>query len=378
MKTLWDELEIFRPLAKCNCDSERFRTEDKVIRFLKGLNDSYSSVRSQIMLMEPLPNMNKVLSMVIQQETQMYGSESEAKTMNIGTNWKKNTPYSKDAGQANKGFTKGYQNYNKSPWNKSSNSSKFCTHCKKPGHTVENCYRIHGFPPNFKFTKNQQINFVTFGNELEQQKGDDASYGLTNEKYQSLISILQKQTNQKKDPSTAENMAKTLSTSSTHRDHNEEGKSISQWILDSGATYHIAYNMSYYSAYHKIKPIRVKLPNRHEVLATISGIIVISKSLTIHDVLYLPSFSYNLLSIPKLTSQSSCILSFDASCCKIQEKDSLKMIGIANLSKGLYVLKGAKLAYTANFSVSNSVIVPKNRIWHYRLARPLQILYRYN
>ncbi|XP_019442299.1 PREDICTED: uncharacterized protein LOC109347022 [Lupinus angustifolius] len=116
MKTLWDELEIFRPIAKCNCDSERFRIGDKVIRFLKELNDSYSSVRSQIMLMEPLPNMNKVLSLVIQQETQIYGSESEAKTMNVGTNWKKNTPYSKDAGQANKGFTKGNQNsYNKSP-----------------------------------------------------------------------------------------------------------------------------------------------------------------------------------------------------------------------------------------------------------------------
>ena len=31
--------------------------------------------------------------------------------------------------------------------------SLVCNHYKKPGHTKAQCYRLHGFPANFKFTK---------------------------------------------------------------------------------------------------------------------------------------------------------------------------------------------------------------------------------
>lgn len=32
-----------------------------------------------------------------------------------------------------------------------------CSHCKKPGHSVEKCYRIIDFPDDFKFTKNKKF-----------------------------------------------------------------------------------------------------------------------------------------------------------------------------------------------------------------------------
>lgn len=31
-----------------------------------------------------------------------------------------------------------------------------CHHCKKPGHVKSQCYRLHGFPTDFKFTKNKK------------------------------------------------------------------------------------------------------------------------------------------------------------------------------------------------------------------------------
>ncbi|KAF3678029.1 hypothetical protein FXO38_03470 [Capsicum annuum] len=37
------------------------------------------------------------------------------------------------------------------------NTSLKCSHCKKIGHTVDKCYRIIGFPNDFKFTKNKKI-----------------------------------------------------------------------------------------------------------------------------------------------------------------------------------------------------------------------------
>ena len=42
--------------------------------FLKGLDDHFSVVRSQILLMDPLPSINRVFSMVAQQECQHSSS----------------------------------------------------------------------------------------------------------------------------------------------------------------------------------------------------------------------------------------------------------------------------------------------------------------
>ena len=66
MKIIWDELNNFRPLPDCSCCAKSYIQQDYVIRFLKGLNDRFTNVRSQIMLMEPLPSINKVFSLIIQ------------------------------------------------------------------------------------------------------------------------------------------------------------------------------------------------------------------------------------------------------------------------------------------------------------------------
>lgn len=45
-----------------------YRETDYRILFLKGLNKKYASVRYQIMLLNPLPPINNVFFMLIQQE----------------------------------------------------------------------------------------------------------------------------------------------------------------------------------------------------------------------------------------------------------------------------------------------------------------------
>ncbi|KAF1896593.1 hypothetical protein Lal_00034292, partial [Lupinus albus] len=349
IKTLWDEYEIFRPLQNCTCDGKRCRLEDKIIRFLKGLNDSYAGLRSQIMLMDLLPTMSKVFYLVIQQERDLGGS----------SNRNSNT---------SKGFGKGNSpsGYARNSWNKPANSGKFCTHCKKPGHTIEVCYRLHGFPLNFQFTKGEQVNSAISRSNHEsnsnQQEDDSSMFSLTKKQYQELVNILQHNNQRNSESPAAEKEVNVLSGTSKPDNLEDEGTSTTQWILDSGATDHICSNISCFSTCYKIRPIKVKLPNGQIILAKISGTIPISNHLIIYNALYLPSFSYNLLSIPKLTSQSSCILSFTASHCKIQERDSLKMIGIARISRGLYVSKGAKLDHNTNFSFINSLSTCKSNL----------------
>ena len=40
------------------------------MKFLMSLNDSFSQVRTQVLLMDPLPSLNKVYALLIQEEKQ--------------------------------------------------------------------------------------------------------------------------------------------------------------------------------------------------------------------------------------------------------------------------------------------------------------------
>jgi len=71
------------------------------------------------------------------------------------------------------------------------------------------------------------------------------------------------------------------------------------WIVDSGATNHIASSLTLFQIYHKINLVQINLPNGSSV-TSFSGIVQFSPSFVTHDVFYVPDFNFNLLSISKL------------------------------------------------------------------------------
>jgi hypothetical protein len=42
-----------------------------------------------------------------------------------------------------------------------------CSHCGVAGHTVEKCYKVHGYSPGFKFTRNTPVSYST--NQVQMQ-----------------------------------------------------------------------------------------------------------------------------------------------------------------------------------------------------------------
>jgi hypothetical protein len=87
LKVLWEELEAYLPVPVCNCprkcvcvtgimNAKLQHNLIRTIRFLTGLNDTFDMVRSQILLMDPLPPINKVFSMVLQHERQFASVNS--------------------------------------------------------------------------------------------------------------------------------------------------------------------------------------------------------------------------------------------------------------------------------------------------------------
>lgn len=143
LKFLWEKLEIymFMPNSSCRirCSCEAMRQDRKnhtllhVVRFLTSLNDNFVVVRSQILLIEPRPSMNRIFSMVLQHERQGNFASTEESHALINV----------------VGYKKPYVKYNSYTNPSTSFGSKVCTHCGRTGHTIDVCYRKHGFPPHF-------------------------------------------------------------------------------------------------------------------------------------------------------------------------------------------------------------------------------------
>lgn len=145
LKGLWDELGNHQPILCCTCGALKtltaYHQQQYVYQFLMRLNESFSHVRGQIMLIDPLPPMNIVCSLVLQEERQQLLSVSS-----ISFNQKTTTLLTKATPQNQTRYVnnKGNQNCKDRPT---------YSHCGITGHTMEKCYKFHGFSPGFKFNK---------------------------------------------------------------------------------------------------------------------------------------------------------------------------------------------------------------------------------
>lgn len=72
LKTLWKDFETLRVLPNWNYGAhttiKKKRDMESVICFLKGLNDNFNNVKSQILIIDPLLDVTKVFSSILQDE----------------------------------------------------------------------------------------------------------------------------------------------------------------------------------------------------------------------------------------------------------------------------------------------------------------------
>ncbi|XP_073143942.1 uncharacterized protein [Henckelia pumila] len=132
IRQLWDEYSSLVTLPSCSCESAKQYMEHdqqlKLLQFLMGLNDSYSQIRSHILMMHPLPSVGQAFAIVTQEECHRSLSSMGpilAETPNAAF-------YSSQERRRN---------------------TLFCEHCKWPGHTKSRCYKLVGYPPNHKMYK---------------------------------------------------------------------------------------------------------------------------------------------------------------------------------------------------------------------------------
>ena len=114
-KSVWDEYSSYR---SCSCGHQ---VKNCTMSFLMGLNDTYATVRGQILLMDPIPSLTKVFSHLVQDEKQKKinaGKKLQVDSAALAALIAKNNPTKSGCLQ--------------------------CTHIGNLGHVVDKCYKLHG------------------------------------------------------------------------------------------------------------------------------------------------------------------------------------------------------------------------------------------
>ncbi|XP_074374270.1 uncharacterized protein LOC141714664 [Apium graveolens] len=89
MKTLWDSIDDTQPLPVCVCPTtactcnltgkiHQMQQTQRVLQFLMKLNDRFSAVRANILMMNPLPSLTQAYRIVAQEETHKEISQNTA------------------------------------------------------------------------------------------------------------------------------------------------------------------------------------------------------------------------------------------------------------------------------------------------------------
>ncbi|KAL0323331.1 UNVERIFIED_CONTAM: Transcription factor TGA5 [Sesamum angustifolium] len=151
IQMLWDELVQVRPIPECTCGctctcgvakaTADLAEQRQLMQFLMGLNDEYDTVRSQILVNEPLPSVNVAYSMVLRVEKQRQvhlAEPHEGAAMHAVTYDKKKELNSfRRRGVVDKRNLK-------------------CVHCDRTGHDKSTCFKLHGVPEWYKELNDQK------------------------------------------------------------------------------------------------------------------------------------------------------------------------------------------------------------------------------
>ena len=366
------------------------------MKFLMGLNDSFSQVRSQVLLMDPIPSLSKVYSLLIQEETQRSVPNSAfAKVDSTALAAKLTNEHlgSFLGGAVGKGKEK-----------------PTCTHYGKIGHTVDKCYKKHGFPPGFKF-KNKPFMAHQVSSDHQVAHTPLASpmnhpFVFTPEQYQQLHALFGASNSsilpsaQIRDTSMA-NVASSSASINAPMSGIDLSHSVFSaqvvnrrvydqwtWVLDTGATDHFVCSVDLLTSITATVQSLVHLPNGESAQVTHIGTVILSSSLTLTNVLCVPSFSFNLLSVSTLTLSQPYCLVFLSNYCFLQDLLPWKMIGMGKAVDGLYLLQCDSLQHISPssladylgshkskasfppFSASTSVGSASSSLWHARLGHP--------
>ncbi|XP_019241987.1 PREDICTED: uncharacterized protein LOC109222031 [Nicotiana attenuata] len=378
---LWEEYDALMPCPGCDCPESKSYFEhfeyQRLLQFLMGLNETYSQPRSQILMMSPVPTVNKAYSMIVSEESQRaLGKFSQSIDIGNGT-----TLFT------NKGMNSA-NNY------KPRRGNLFCGYCNYKEHTRDTCFKLHGYPADFKMRKKTtgfpQRPMANATIHEEQQSMTKQVTNTTTQEAQQVINTSAANVAQRGSPImfTQEQYDQILKLISTGTGENESFAGTSKTfvanekvkdenrIVDSGATNHMVHTRELLDKINTDilgNVPKVYLPDGSSLDVECTRESRIGENSIVKNVLYVLNFKYNLLSVSKHTRDLRCFISFYPDFWIMQDLHSGKVKGIGKELEGLNNLQHQKLeAKAANVHLQKSTVHEVDlKVWHGRLGHSL-------
>ncbi|RVW39537.1 Retrovirus-related Pol polyprotein from transposon RE1 [Vitis vinifera] len=269
MVTLWQELDLcYEDEWDCPNDSVRHKKReenDRVYVFLAGLNHNLDEVRGRILGRKPLPSIREVFSEVRREEARrkVMLTDPEPKS---NPEIESSLLFLKDLIQMEiEGRNHGV------------------TIAKKPWHTKETCWKIHGKPQNFKKKNGSDGRaFQTMSADSQGPQINSEKPNFTKEQLSHLYKLFQSPQFSNPSCSLAQQGNYLIAALSSIKSNVH-----CPWIIDSGATDHMTGSSQIFSSY---KPCagnkKIKIADGSLSAIAGKGSVFISPSLTLHNVLH--------------------------------------------------------------------------------------------
>ncbi|GAA0157244.1 hypothetical protein LIER_38422 [Lithospermum erythrorhizon] len=254
---LWDEYtNMIECMDEYAIHVRKILQHQQIMQLLIGLNECYNVVRGNILMTKPFPQVYEVLQMLLQKEKQREICNPSQVAPDASTFYtNRNNAYGRGRGNFNAG--RGRSHFEN---NTTGRGRLFCDHYKVPGHYAQRCYKMDA-----QFDK--LVNLLNSTSVSNPSGECSSSHALM--AGISLCSVVQ------------------------NVSHN--------WILDSGATDHITPNLSLFTCYQALSiSSTITIPDDSQISIHHIGNVTLSQSLNLLNVLHIPSFQYNLISISKL------------------------------------------------------------------------------
>ncbi|KAL0378847.1 UNVERIFIED_CONTAM: Retrovirus-related Pol polyprotein from transposon TNT 1-94 [Sesamum radiatum] len=148
-KKLWNELTCLAPSPKCTCGGcscginkaiNDMNASTQLMQFLMGLHESFDKEKSQVLMMDPLADLEKAYSMILGVEKQ--------RSMQVNLTDSANHAAFQLSFKDNRREGADRQLQKRRPYVDKRNLT--CSNCNKSGHLKETCFQLHGVPDWYK------------------------------------------------------------------------------------------------------------------------------------------------------------------------------------------------------------------------------------
>ena len=341
-RSLWAELEMLRPSSVDPVVINERREQDKVFGLLLTLNPSYNDLIKHILRSEKLPSLDEVCSQVQREHGSMglFGGKGELVSAN-----------NVELVSANKSYYRGHNN------NNNKRNIPTCHHCKKPGHIKDKCWVLYPHLRPREDNREPRANQASVSGEIQAPETKVQILAESGAAMAASSDLVRR--------SDLDALIKALKESS--------GKAtlalntLKPLIVDSGASHHMISDSKLIS---DIKPAIGNVVIANGTKVPVKGVGDLELFDKKSKAFYMPSFTSNLLSVKKATTDLNCYAIFGPHNIHFQDIETSKVLGHGATKDGLYVLEDLKLSPTLPSCFSSILVSANSAIWHARLGHP--------